>query len=90
MLSIVIMYIRDDFSIIRVGHLILNGLVWKPNGQKESKRPWDVKPNGHNMYYKCISPVNKIVFSCLSFRSSCCPCVFNMVSERAIAGPALI
>ena len=31
-----------------VGHLILNGLVWKTNGQKESKRPWDVKPNGHN------------------------------------------
>ena len=42
-----------------VGHLILNGLVWKPNGQKESKRPWDVKPNGHIMYYKCISLVNK-------------------------------
>ena len=31
-----------------VGHLILNGLVWKLNGQKEFKRPWDVKPNGHN------------------------------------------
>ena len=47
-----------------IGHLILNGLVWKPNRQKESKRPWDVKPNGHNMYYKCKSFVNKNALSC--------------------------
>ena len=42
-----------------VGHLILNGLVWKLNRQKESKRPWDVEPNVQTMYYKCISLVNK-------------------------------
>lgn len=66
-----------------VGHLILNGLVWKPNGQKESKRPWDVKPNGHNMYYKFISLVNKnciLMFYPSHYSRS--PCVFNMVSER--------
>ena len=52
-------------KISSVGHLILNGLVWKSNRQKESKRPWDVEPNYHNMYYKCTSLVNKkIVLSC--------------------------
>ena len=25
------------------------GLVWKSNGQKESKRPWDLKPKSHNI-----------------------------------------
>ena len=74
-----------------VGHLILNGLVWKLNGQKESKRPWDVKPNGQTMYYKCISVLNKNCTACFIFHIlSCYPCVFNMVSERAIAGPASI
>lgn len=32
-----------------VGHLNLNGLVWKSNGQKQSKRPWDVNPNSHHI-----------------------------------------
>lgn len=47
-----------------VGHLILNGLVWKSNGQKQSKGPWDVNPNGHHMYYKCVSFVNKNWIAC--------------------------
>ena len=59
-----------------VGHLILNGLVWKSNRQKESKRPWDVEPNGQNMYYKCISLVNKkcilMFYPSYSFASHVC------------------
>ena len=71
-----------------VGHLILNGLVWKPNGQKESKRPWDVKPNSHNMYYKCKSFVNKnCTLMIYPLDYSCYPFVFNMVSEQAYSCP---
>jgi len=61
-----------------VGHLILNGLVWKLNRPKQSKRPWDLIPKSHILYYKCISHVNKKMY-CMFYLSylSCYPCVFN-------------
>jgi len=54
-----------------VGHLILSGLVWKSNGQKESKRPWDLKPKSHMLYYKCISHGNKKCIECFIFHIFC-------------------
>lgn len=69
-----------------VGHLILYGLVSKQNRLRKSKRPCDVEPKGHIMYYKCISFVNKkctLIF--FIFHTLSAMCVFNMVLEYMIS-----
>jgi len=63
-MKVTLIYVSYDETMHLVGQLILNGLVWKPNRKRESKRPWDVEPSVTictiNVYHLLI----KIVLSC--------------------------
>lgn len=50
---------------------------------KESKRPWDLKPKSHMLYYKCISHGNKKCIKWFIFHIVYCPCVFNNIHNKS-------